>query len=181
MQIIGLAGHMGSGKDLVGKMLSNHGYRRIAFGDALRQEVEAAIASGTLPPELPYGIRVLLGGITTEEVWGKPTSDRCRKLLQWWGTEYRRAQDPDYWINKVRDTMRSIGGKWAVTDVRFPNEANMIAGEGGETWLIRRSVQRNGIPAHISERIDLLSCERVLDNESTIDALRATVDIAMAA
>lgn len=46
-----------------------------------------------------------------------------RKLLQWWGTEYRRAQHPAYWVKKLFKTIDAEKPQVAlVTDVRFFNE-----------------------------------------------------------
>jgi hypothetical protein len=53
------------------------------------------------------------------------------KLLQWWGTEYRRAQDNNYWIKKAFASI-PIGTNIAIfTDVRFLNEAGSIKERGG--------------------------------------------------
>jgi hypothetical protein len=57
-----------------------------------------------------------------------------RALLQWWGSEYRRAQDPDYWVRKLEDTLISerAGVDVAViTDMRFPNEFELVQYLGG--------------------------------------------------
>lgn len=53
------------------------------------------------------------------------------KLLQWWGTEYRRAQDPDYWTNKLFASIPSDTDIALITDVRFPNEFIDIKEHGG--------------------------------------------------
>ena len=64
------------------------------------------------------------------------------KLLQWWGTELRRSQNPNYWVDK---TMRSIRAELInpkaiaiITDVRFPNEADAIKSNGGYTINVQR-------------------------------------------
>ena len=121
-KVIGLMGKAGSGKDLVGALLRMQGYKRLAFADAVRDEVTRAVVSGVIP----FGFEPwseLLDGATAEEVWEKPTTERMRKVLQLWGTEFRREQCSNYWVEKVR---RQVGkGRWVVTDVRFPNEVEM--------------------------------------------------------
>jgi Deoxynucleotide monophosphate kinase len=65
-----------------------------------------------------------------------------RRILQWWGTEYRRAQDPDYW---TRAWERKVAGydlarvNVLVDDVRFLNELNVIRNLGGHLVRIDRS------------------------------------------
>lgn len=64
-----------------------------------------------------------------------------RRILQWWGTEYRRAQDPDYWTKAWEkklleydlDTTHIL-----VDDVRFINELNVIKKHGGIFIKIER-------------------------------------------
>lgn len=174
--VIGLAGHMGSGKDAAGKILSHYGFRRIAFADAVRHEAEEAIRLGKLPAGLPYYIRTIVSDMPPEEIWKKPTTDRSRRLLQWWGTEYRRSQHPLYWVDSVRNTIQSIGGNWVITDVRFANETDMIRSVGGQVWRIDRASLANGIPNHISERVGELKVDMVINNNGTLDDLRAMID-----
>lgn len=59
-------------------------------------------------------------------------------LLQWWGTEYRRAQDPDYWVKKMFATVPKETDLVLITDVRFPNEAQGITQRGGYTIKVER-------------------------------------------
>ena len=60
------------------------------------------------------------------------------KLLQWWGTEYRRFQDPDYWVNKLCVSIPSTLDVALITDVRFVNEAECIKNRGGYNVKIER-------------------------------------------
>ncbi|HKL27470.1 MAG TPA: hypothetical protein VJ910_14690 [Desulfuromonadales bacterium] len=76
-----------------------------------------------------------------------------RRILQWWGTEYRRAQDPDYWT-KAWD--RKIAGLdldrtlILVDDVRFGNELDMIRTRDGLIVKIERP-GFGGANSHSSE------------------------------
>lgn len=60
------------------------------------------------------------------------------KLLQWWGTEYRRAQDPDYWIGKLGDSIPDTLDMALITDVRFENEAAFIKSRRGYNVKVER-------------------------------------------
>lgn len=60
------------------------------------------------------------------------------KLLQWWGTEYRRAQDTDYWVKKMFASIPSGLDIAMITDVRFPNEFYAIKKRNGYTIRVTR-------------------------------------------
>jgi hypothetical protein len=60
------------------------------------------------------------------------------KLLQWWGTEYRRNEDPEYWTKKLFASIPANLSVAMVTDVRFPNEADGIKQRGGFVVNVQR-------------------------------------------
>jgi hypothetical protein len=82
--------------------------------------------------------------------WGKQ-----RVLLQWWGTEYRRSQDPQYWTSKgralIQEARRTGADAIIFRDMRFWNEFDLITEEGGITGKIERLFFESGVPEHISE------------------------------
>ena len=96
--IVILTGHKFAGKDTFARgMQTSSSWKRLAFADAVRAELLAALSSfdkilgGTLrgylqDPELKETVIPGIG------VTG-------RTLMQNWGTS-RRLQDPDYWVNK---------------------------------------------------------------------------------
>jgi hypothetical protein len=107
--------------------------------------------------------------------WEKPTPDDMRIVLQYHGTEYRRAQDPDYWVKRAAEALPTHG-KFVFTDVRFPNEFAMIKGLGGEAWRVHRSNHASVSP-HASEQFaatfDGFDVE--LSNDGTLHDLRLSV------
>jgi len=158
-KIIGLTGKMGAGKDTAGEYLvKTYGYVRRAFADGVREEASEKF------PELD------------REIWTKPTSKRARILLQWWGTEYRREQDPQYWVKRL------VGGlnpsrRYVITDVRFPNEATALTLLGGEVWRVEgRESENVGVDKHASERIEDITVSRVLDNSQSRRDLYTAID-----
>jgi len=167
-QIIGLCGHMGVGKDAAAALLSMVGYRRLAFADQVRIEVEDAIRRRIVPfrpLEVAY-ISEDLRRAHLAEVWSKPTDVRMRRILQWWGTEYRRTQDQDYWVKLAA---AKIDGPTVFSDVRFPNEVEVIRSRGGVIWKIDRPVKIDGIEGHASERaIRDIVPDLVIENTGTL-------------
>lgn len=142
----------------------------LAFADALRGEVHAAFAhyamsfdvdiyncgtehlrelwtyftEATVPsaylndPATDWdGSVVFEDPNTTQYPFGK-----CRVPLQWWGTEYRRAQNPDYWVDKLAERISHNSSEnqvFVITDVRFENEANYVRNNGGVMVRMRRT------------------------------------------
>ena len=107
------------------------------------------------------------------------TAVTVRRLLQWWGTEYRRARDPDYWTKawgrKVEqyDLART---HILVDDIRFMNEVNVVRGHGGRLVKIERP-GFTGANNHSSETSldDFSGWDAVIVNDATLEALRAKV------
>lgn len=148
--IIGLTGRAGAGKDYTYKWLADQGYRvlRFAWADNLKREVEAVLADNMHLPAL----------------WNKPYPPEVRALLQWWGTDLRRSEDPQYWINKMKGQLSPFieGGHSedqaaVITDVRFPNEADAVRDLGGtiiRIWAptnVRKERLGKLPPEHASE------------------------------
>jgi hypothetical protein len=73
------------------------------------------------------------------------------KLLQFWGTEFRRSQDPDYWTKKLFASIPANLDIAMVTDVRFPNEADGIKQRGGYNVNIVR-LREDGTQYYSSDR-----------------------------
>jgi hypothetical protein len=123
--------------------------RMFAFADALRAEVKKAIRQ--------YGTDSALIAAWKEDglmpEWVVPESGKPRTLLQWWGTDFRRAQDPDYWVKALFKTFDKLQPDIAlVTDVRFPNEAAAIKAAGGYLVKVTRTSKPDlAVPAHPSE------------------------------
>ena len=99
------------------------------------------------------------------------------QILQWWGTEYRRAQCKTYWIDKVRNRILSCATKqdWVVTDVRFQNEAGLVQELGGQIGLVLRPGIKP-VANHVSEEFwQTCSPDIVIRNDGTLDDLLADV------
>jgi hypothetical protein len=54
------------------------------------------------------------------------------QILQWYGTDVARKNDPDTWVKAVDSRIKADNPEYAiVTDVRFQNEADYIKKAGG--------------------------------------------------
>lgn len=61
------------------------------------------------------------------------------KLLQWWGTEFRRTYfGQDYWIKKCFAGIPTNLDVAMITDVRFTDEADAVKRRGGYTINVQR-------------------------------------------
>lgn len=158
VQVLGLAGMAGAGKDFTCEWLTRNATAqvvRFAFADGVRQEASEFFDPGD-----------------GDLFWRKPYDEPVRHVLQWWGTDYRRAQDPDYWVRYGMEQMKvwlAVATRVAqdrlliptFTDVRFANEAEAIKAAGGIVLEVRapdevRAARLGGKlpPAHASEEMD---------------------------
>lgn len=113
-----------------------------------------------------------------------------RVALQLWGTEYRRVMYSDsYWRDIVAKQIIDLGpnAKVVITDVRFPDEGDMLASMGGRILRIIRpalvtSAAYNATQAHPSEiAMDNYSVWRtVMNQEGAPYALEDAVNQVMA-
>lgn len=167
MQLIGLAGPARSGKDTVARRLVEaHGFKQFSFSDALYEEVSKAFRVSVeflqdpRVKDTPREEMALHNSFDEDFVAtalqnmkhdiympyhpthpiGVPLSPRW--ILQTWGTEYRRAQDPQYWIKRADewlDLAINYGAtNFVNTSVRYPNERQWIHWTGGKVWHVSR-------------------------------------------
>lgn len=120
--------------------------RMFAYADALRKEVQQADFEAG-------GVRELIERMDCPKLV-VPECGKQRTLYQWWGTDYRRAQDPDYWVKRLLETLEREQPDIAlITDVRFPNEADAIHAAGGYLVQVVRTTKPDVIvPEHDSEK-----------------------------
>lgn len=205
--ILGFAGKAATGKTTAAKHMApllDKECRIVPMAMVLRDEVEAflrAIGADDAVP-LVYGcqddkVRVFYVHqpralaqcpkwthfiAENMEIQDRPgqTAVTVRRILQWWGTEYRRAQDADYWTKawgrKVEqfdlENMHVL-----VDDVRFMNELNVIREHGGLIVKIERP-GFDGANNHASETSldDYRHWDKVLLNDGTLDAFKTQVE-----
>ncbi len=72
------------------------------------------------------------------EVSARAPLGKHAKLLQWWGTEYRRAQNTNYWVDQWKAAINPRANIVMATDMRFINEAQAVKDVGGFTVQVNR-------------------------------------------
>jgi len=103
-----------------------------------------------------------------------------RRILQWWGTEYRRAQDPDYWTKAWEAALAELPDRSAhllVDDVRFHNEVDAVQRNGGVLIRVERP-GFNGANDHSSENSldDFNDWNMILLNDGSLEQFLGQVE-----
>lgn len=198
MKLVALTGLHGAGKDTVADALPA---RKLAFADVLYREVARSysldgievikrretkeVARGEfrvnasedtdfvcfcLNTFASLNTSCALSAVAWVEIPRSP-----RQILQWWG-DYRRAQDPDYFVKAVQHRLygASIYSDVVITDCRFPNEARMVRQLGGQVWQVVRPGHEPPRTGHASETTgDEFAPDVVIRNAGSLEDLRA--------
>lgn len=155
IEVIGLSGKVGSGKDYLGlNVLRRAGYHQWAYA-------------------WPLKMQALGQGATYEEVFvTKPPA--VREMLQIVGTEQGRDKyGQNYWLKIADGWLRTLHenlgiSKFYFTDVRFPNEVDFIHNLGGK---VVRLLHGDRIYPLQDSPAALHSSETVLDDYQNFDAV----------
>lgn len=207
--LLGVCGRMAAGKDTVAEAVARRDGRdaaHLSLAAAVKDEVntiiellaqhdqlnEAAVAVARI-----LGVGAMQAGAVAGLLWSD-TRDRdhlpngwqrtptIRAALQYWGTDVRRHQDPDYWVRKLMTSVyRAVdaGQSVYVTDIRFPNEADAAAAAGFR--LVRLNVSTDTQLRRLSARdgitvgVDTLNhaSERALDGYDRYDLVVDNDDV----
>lgn len=199
--VVGLTGPINCGKDTVGALLAKHaGAHTMAFADPLRIEIvdafciEQVFLTRRETKERPMDALALSrctdksfvdrmvitqGVINMDDFLNAPRSPR--EIMRWWGTEYRRANDPAYWVNLAAQRLRWFHTGLAarlvvITDVRAENEAQLVRGVGGHVWQITRPGHQAKPAEHSSEVTgEAFAPNAVIDNAGDLRDLQERV------
>lgn len=136
--------------------------KRYAFADALRIEINETIQErfrrGCSDPQAAMMMLCSWAGVPYETTVMYDSSypyGKQRALTQWWGTEYRRTQDPDYWVKRLKERIERDTPRVAIiSDLRMHNEYEFVQRNAG--YCVR--VDRPGFEIadgkhHISETL----------------------------
>jgi len=133
--IIGVSGYAQAGKDTAGLVLAEFGFQRLAFADTLKDvltDLDLLVKVRSVAPNTPDGQDWRCTTQYLSQVvqacgweWAK-TWTNAREFLQDLGMSIRTHVDPNAWLNAVMNQTEP-GGKYVITDCRFPNEAAAIS------------------------------------------------------
>ena len=142
MQLIGIVGKAGSGKDTVADFLAaEYGYVKISFASTLKRML---VTCGLPEPSDRDLKEAKVEGF--DFTW--------RKAAQTLGDEWgRQCLDPDIWVKLTMRNLKS-DGKYVISDVRYTNEQFAIINAGGQMInLYGREVDLGDMANHASEKL----------------------------
>lgn len=165
--IIGISGKKESGKDTVADILTGlffyknkRGSYKHPFAHALKEEVRKALE------------------ISVDELDNNKV--KYRPILQWWGTDFRRTQDSEYWVKKLAEGLYGFIPEHVIIipDVRFVNEAKFIKDRGGLLWRVTKGWNAITDDLHLSEvSLDNYnSWDAIIGNTGTKEELQKVVE-----
>lgn len=159
--LLGLSGKMRTGKNTAADYLcAQYGFRQVAFADPIKR------------------LAMEYFQLTHAECYGQKT-DRSRYVLQKIG-EYFRELDEDVWC---RYTLAHIpqGQSTVISDVRFPNEVEMIRQAGGKIYRLCRTLPPSFGADHISETAldHYHQFDALVDNSGSVEALHESLQLLM--
>ena len=165
-KLIGFAGKAQTGKTTAAKVLEEKGYRIVSFASGVREECVAFLEKYGITFRMCnfYGTKedkeeiLTFGGCrrplaetpeflefihqqSPQALYALSFKFSARQLMQWWGTNYRRKQNSNYWVDKAGARIEAFmkeGFNVTVDDCRFPDEAIMIKSLGGRMFCVVR-------------------------------------------
>lgn len=144
-----------NGKDTAAKAIidnfaDKYDVRHYSFGMALKEEVNGIDqVEWCMRHGIAYDFDPPMDDPLCQTKHGKQS-----RLLQFYGTEYRRAQDRFYWINKLHDRLEVEKPQFAViSDLRFLDEFYWVKSGKGYTVKVNRHgfVDLSRDSKHVSE------------------------------
>jgi hypothetical protein len=183
IQIYGITGKKGSGKDSFAKLVQEHKPKFIIlrFADDLKwmthkifgfpmefmesQEEKARKLDTPIQMDSYLPLMVQYTGLPLQN--HNLVSNSLREILQQFGTDYVRSVCDNYWVDRVVTRInrgnKRIKNKVLIPDCRFQNEVDAIRKLGGKVIKIVRIDLPKNTDFHVSEQnIDLIKADLTL-------------------
>lgn len=155
IQVIGLSGHAGSGKDYIAKnILDPMGYKQFSLA-------------------WHFKVGLVGEGKATHDETFVTKPNHVRHMLQQKGTEEgRNMYGDDVWLRHATEWMTILSKMWGINkfviaDVRFPNEVEYIRNMGGKVYRIIAPQRELWSPLTLEQRQHL--SETALDSYVDFD------------
>jgi hypothetical protein len=209
MKVVGLVGRKRSGKDTAAEIFESKGWYRTSFAKALYTEVSEAFGvsveqlqehehkevpwvplEGCKDAEFVELAKALARvsildredrqGIFTEDLVDIRLSPR--RILQWWGTEYRRKDDTFYWVRRLSEELAAAKPERVIiSDIREIHEAAYVKrqDQGILVKVIRPDPHLDkGTGTHTSETgVDSINTDYEILNFSKLESFKLTVEL----
>lgn len=124
--IIGIVGYAGSGKDTIGNlMVKKLGFKRIAFGDVLKADLDEYMRPATYQHLREKGVNIDFEDINFTNPRNREIKEVLRPYMIWFGEIMKTTNGVQHWVNRA---LKEIGDseKVVVTDVRRINELELF-------------------------------------------------------
>jgi hypothetical protein len=184
--IIGISGRIGSGKNYLASKLADVYHERgfktaeVSYGMPLKNEATKLMEEFRDYPfsfdEISDKYSIDANDLNTlyELIFndmkhfplltGWDRSEGVRRFLQYLGTDIRRKQNDNYWVDQIQDFFPADVDYIFITDARFPNEADKVLDLDGA--LIRIDVSDEVILKRSSSRDGLKYSQEALNHKS---------------
>jgi hypothetical protein len=193
--ILLLSGWKGSGKDVMAKHLEKrYGYRRLAFADALKDQVADRYGIsryqfddpvGKEQPLLNYPVKPILNTTDMDSHYKLVYTNKSEKYhtprsLLILEAALARSIDDNIWARTIaRNIAANNLSNIVISDWRYPNEHQLIKDSFPDHKVLSVRINRfdNTDAIDQSERsLDDHSFENILSNESSIDNFKLKID-----
>jgi len=166
--IYGISGEKGHGKDTLAKyvLAADNKFTILHFADDLKSMVGAIwglldyqlydeVGKEEIfihPINMDHSLTVM-NEYTCLDIQPKgKIANSPRQLLQYFGTDYVRSVDDNYWINRVISQIERIGDKILIPDTRYPNECAALRKIGATIIKVQRvDLPKSANSEHSSE------------------------------
>lgn len=173
-RVIVISGKAGSGKDTLARCIK----------EDIEESEHVYVAITHYADELKRILRQFYG-------WDGQKDERGRELLQTVGTGVFRAQDENFWVDRIIQILKMAGDAIpyvVIPDCRFPNEISRFADEGFPILHFHiNGAAHEGTPdhemsaaqkRHISETaLDGIKADYYISNNGTIEDLKPAIHI----
>ena len=177
MTLIGITGYAQAGKDTLADFLvARFGFVKLSFADGVREmaeEINPIVFDHQGGVYERYNEAVFIHGYE-----GAKNNTTLRDVLVGIGRGARNVLGENVWIDRVEKRMVEdrYNRNFVISDVRYPNEAEMVSNNGGLVWeVIRPGVEAANDEEYCS--IADIDPDLVLMNSGSVHDLTGLIEL----